>query len=166
MGALLEGPAHGYELRRRLGRGIGPIWRIPQSQLYQLLKRLREEGLLEVREMREGNRPPRRVYSLTPSGRGELLSWLTEPVRRVRDIRVEFLAKLYFLRRFAPDLIPDLISSQREWLSRLRERLSAMESLPVDDPLIGRLALSFRLSQVRAILAWLEEVEGEIGKEV
>jgi hypothetical protein len=41
-------------------------------------------------------------------------------VRHTRDVRVELLAKLYFLRRHASDLVPELLSAQAERLKRLR----------------------------------------------
>jgi DNA-binding PadR family transcriptional regulator len=165
LGALAAGPAHGYELRRRLVCGLGPIWRIAPSQLYALLPRLERAGLVQGEEVAVGSRPPRRVYSLTPAGRAALWEWLTSPVRHVRDIRLELLAKLYFLRRLGPEHIPALISRQRERLVRLRERLVGLESLPVDDPALSRLTIEFRLAQIDAILAWLAGAAEELGGE-
>jgi DNA-binding PadR family transcriptional regulator len=164
LGALLLGPAHGYELHQRLHRGLGPIWHIAQSQLYSTLQRLQSQGLLNVEIVSQRNRPPRKVYALTPAGEAAFWEWALAPVRHVRDLRVEFLAKLYFLRRHSPERIPLLLEQQAQVLTRLQERLSHRKALPSDDPLLGELALKFRLAQVGSVLSWLDECRTQASK--
>ncbi|MBC7098781.1 PadR family transcriptional regulator [Candidatus Bipolaricaulota bacterium] len=166
LGALLSGPAHGYELKRRLNSGLGPIWHIAQSQLYSVLARLERDGLVEGHLEPKGARPPRRVFSLTPAGERAFWEWATSPVRHARDVRIELLAKLYFLRRHAPDRVPELLSAQAERLTRLRDRLSQRKALPTDDPVLAWLTLNFRLTLLSALLSWLEEAKVLIQKEV
>jgi len=166
LGALLAGPAHGYELKRRLSSGLGPIWHIAPSQLYSVLSRLEREGLIQGCLEPQGARPPRRVFSLTPAGERAFWDWATSPVRHARDVRLELLAKLYFLHRHAPDEILPLLSAQAERLARLRDRLAGRRALPSDDPWLGGIAARFRLRQLEALLAWLEEVKTSCEKEV
>ncbi len=64
LAALLSGPAHGYELMRRLEEKSGGRWRPSPGSLYPSLQMLEEQGLLLSREA-EG----RKVYELTPEGR-------------------------------------------------------------------------------------------------
>lgn len=158
LGCLLPGPAHGYQLGKRLSSGLGPIWHIAPSQLYSLLARLEREGLIQGHLEPQGARPPRRVFSLTPAGRHAFWDWATSPVRHARDVRLELLAKLYFLHRHAPERIPALLSAQAVRLARLRDRLAGRAVLPCDDPWLGRIAARFRLRQLEALLCWLEEV--------
>lgn len=166
LGCLLPGPAHGYQLKRRLDSGLGPIWHIAPSQLYSLLSRLEREGLIQGRLEPQGARPPRRVFSLTPAGERAFWHWATSPVRHARDVRIELLAKLYFLHRHAPTEIPQLLSAQVERLARLRDRLARRTRLPSDDPWLGGIAARFRLRQLEALLSWLEEVRMSYEKEV
>jgi DNA-binding PadR family transcriptional regulator len=64
LAALLDGPAHGYELMRRLeGRASGR-WRPSPGSVYPLLQLLEDEGLVHGRDS-EG----RKVYELTEQGR-------------------------------------------------------------------------------------------------
>ncbi|KUK26110.1 MAG: Transcriptional regulator, PadR family [Acetothermia bacterium 64_32] len=166
LGALLSGPAHGYELKRRLNSGLGPIWHIAQSQLYSVLARLEREGLVEGHLEPQGARPPRRVFSLTQAGESAFWDWATSPVRHVRDVRIELFAKLYFLRRHAPDRVPELLSAQAERLTRLKDRLSQRKALPTDDPALARLTLDFRRTLLSTLLSWLEEAKLQLLKEV
>jgi len=61
---LLDGPAHGYELIRRLEERSGGSWRPSPGSVYPTLQLLEEEGLLSAEE-REG----KRTYTLTDTGR-------------------------------------------------------------------------------------------------
>jgi DNA-binding PadR family transcriptional regulator len=162
LGSLMEGELHGYELRRRLASALGPIWHIATSQLYSVLHRLEEENLLSVRLEQPENRPPRKVYAVTAQGEEAFLGWVTAPVRRLRDARVELLAKLYFLRRLAPERIAALIKAEVATLERLHDRLSRRGGLATEDEALGRLALRFRLGQVESAIRWLSECNNEL----
>lgn len=66
LAALLEGPAHGYELMRRLEEQAGGRWRPSPGSVYPLLQLFEDEGLVQGTEQ-DG----RRVYELTEAGRGQ-----------------------------------------------------------------------------------------------
>ena len=65
--ALLDGPAHGYEVMRRLEERSGGLWRPSAGSVYPTLQLLEEQGLLTSRE--EGGK---RVYELTDEGRADI----------------------------------------------------------------------------------------------
>jgi DNA-binding PadR family transcriptional regulator len=64
MAALLSGPAHGYELMRRLEDESRGRWRPSPGSVYPILQLLEEQGLV-----RSSEDTGRRVYELTPQGR-------------------------------------------------------------------------------------------------
>lgn len=64
LAALLDGPAHGYELMDRLESSSGGSWRPSPGSIYPLLQMFEDKGLVESRES-EG----RRVFALTGAGR-------------------------------------------------------------------------------------------------
>jgi DNA-binding HxlR family transcriptional regulator len=64
LAALLDGPAHGYELMRRLEGQAGGRWRPSPGSVYPLLQVLEDEGLVRGRDS-DG----RKVYELTERGR-------------------------------------------------------------------------------------------------
>jgi DNA-binding PadR family transcriptional regulator len=65
--ALTDGPAHGYEVIRRLEERSGGLWRPSAGSVYPTLQLLEEQGLLTSHE--EGGK---RVYELTDEGRAEV----------------------------------------------------------------------------------------------
>jgi DNA-binding PadR family transcriptional regulator len=64
LAALLDGPAHGYELMRRLEGEAGGRWRPSPGSVYPLLQLLEDEGLVRGRDS-----DSRKVYELTERGR-------------------------------------------------------------------------------------------------
>jgi hypothetical protein len=66
LAALLDGPAHGYEIIRRLEERSGGLWRPSAGSVYPTLQLLEEQGLLRSHED-----AGKRVYELTDEGRTE-----------------------------------------------------------------------------------------------
>jgi DNA-binding PadR family transcriptional regulator len=69
LAALLDGPAHGYELMRRLEECSGGQWRPSPGSVYPLLQQLEDQAL--VRLQRPDGADGRKVYALTAAGRRE-----------------------------------------------------------------------------------------------
>ncbi len=157
LGFVYEQPSHGYEIYQQLsnGRGLWQVWRMKQSQLYALLTKLEDEAYLITTLQPQEARPPRKVYSLTAAGRSAFEQWLTTPVTHGRQMRVEFLAKLYFAYRQGPAVASPLLAQQiltcRQWLTEL-QRQSAVE--PAHNP-FGYAVHQFRITQVESFVDWL-----------
>jgi len=66
LAALLEGPAHGYELMSWLEERSGGRWRPSPGSVYPLLQMFEDEGLATGRE--QGGR---KIFALTETGRAQ-----------------------------------------------------------------------------------------------
>lgn len=158
LGFLRRRPMYGYELYQQLTdpAGLWLVWRMKQSQLYALLGKLEDEGYISAEVQAQESRPPRKVFHLTPSGLSAYQQWLETPVAQPRAVRQEFLAKLYFAREEGNAVARRLIAGQRNqceaWLNA-QSRHSATAVSP-----FGATVNRFRLSQIQAILAWLEQI--------
>ncbi len=64
---LSDGPAHGYELMKKLEARSGGVYRASAGTVYPVLQQLEDEGLAAV-ETQEG----KKVYRITDTGREEL----------------------------------------------------------------------------------------------
>jgi DNA-binding PadR family transcriptional regulator len=69
-----KGPSHGHEIRRIVERIDMERWsEIRVGSIYHALHRLEDEGLITpLRSERDGKRPTRTIYSITPEGETEL----------------------------------------------------------------------------------------------
>ncbi len=162
LGLLNIQPRHGYELIKEFDpeTALGSIAHVGASILYAHLKKLEREGWVSSNLEPQEARPARRVFEITDDGRAELKRWLQEPVERTRDLRLEFLLKLYFARQIDPDLSERLIGEQRDvclgFIASLEEQLEQAE----DD--FSRLVIEMRLAQNRALSTWLEHAAREV----
>lgn len=76
LGVLQIRPSSGYELSRFLHSSAGWVWSAPQSQIYPLLRRMEEDGVVKAELQVRGERLERRVYELTYQGQHELRQWV------------------------------------------------------------------------------------------
>ncbi len=156
------GTGHGYDLARQFqaGQPLGDVLRLEPSMLYHHLKKLERNGWVTTAVEPQGSRPPRQVHTLTETGRTEIDGWLAEPVQRTREIRLDFLVKLYFARRLSPDAVPDLVGRQRAILrdarDRLRDQIATAAGTADEGAGFTRDALDLRLRQTQAAIDWLD----------
>lgn len=72
LAALADGPKHGYDITKALHARSSSVLKFGEGQLYPVLHRLEEAGLVVADwEVQEG-RPNRKTYQLTPAGFGRL----------------------------------------------------------------------------------------------
>ncbi|HUW70340.1 MAG TPA: PadR family transcriptional regulator [bacterium] len=157
LGFLVEEPTHGYELYRRFSETLAGLWRLSESQMYATLKRLEYHGLIESSAPEKGSAASRRVLSPTAGGRRLFDAWLAEPtVCSPRVLRLEFLSRLFFARRMAPDSIAGMFADQRVLVSDALGRLGESRGHDTAGFDVFDLALAFSESQLRSALAWLD----------
>ncbi len=158
LGYFQRGPSYGYEIFQEITRpeGLGLIWRIKQSQVYALLDRLERAGLVNGMLETQENRPPRRLLSLTETGRKAFKEWVTAPVPQPRSFRREFLAKLFFALQDSPQTTRALIEHQvavcQEWSGRVNRELNEKAAKPV----FANLVYSYRAEQINTIDRFLK----------
>lgn len=160
LGLLMQGPMHGYDLHRRVEDELGLVWYMGISNIYGALKRLEQGGQVESTLSPQASRPPRKVYRITPAGEQSFLDWVRRAVPTMRDMRVEFPAKLYFFRALGLEGVDGLIAAQE---TICRERVEQLEQntaqcSPHD---FDRLVYDFRRRQIEAILDWLQFCQEE-----
>lgn len=165
--ALLDQkPMHGYELYQELRdlKGISQIWNVKQALLYAILDKLEGRGFVISRVSQAETYPPRKYFDLTALGRTSLLEWRTTPVRRARDLRQEFLAKLITANRCGKAEVLELIHLQeqacRSWYTDLQKDVPPMDAGHIDEWIV----YSYRLSRVEAVLQWLKNLAPEIDR--
>jgi PadR family transcriptional regulator AphA len=162
LGLLREKPMHGYELHQRFQADLGRVWNVGLSHVYALLKKLEEDGFVQATREFQESRPPRLVYQITGAGQEAFLRWLDEPVENIRQIRLEFLGKLYFCQRIGPQAVEQLVARQMERCRQLAESLRQTEADSPADAVFDHLVFRFRLGQVQAVLDWLRDCREEI----
>jgi DNA-binding PadR family transcriptional regulator len=118
LAVLLEGPRHPYQMQRVLQDRHKDYTNGRGRALYHAVVQLQRRALIEpVQTSREGRRPERTVYRITPEGREQFESWLTDLLRVPDAAHPLFTAAVSFLGYLSPDRA----------LSCLRDRAVALE---------------------------------------
>jgi len=159
LGMLAQKPAHGYDVHRRLSRDLNQVWHLRQSQIYNILNRLENQGDIRGTILEQDKLPDRRYFELTESGIDRYEQWLMAPSRTtVRAIRVEFTTRLYFAvaqdLRIAHKIVEEQIAETQQGLKRL---INQQASIP-DDQKFNKLGLDLRIRQIISILEWLDTI--------
>ena len=80
LGLLAREPLSGYDLAQRLRGRIGFFWQARHSQIYPELARLVADGAVEFAVVTQQQRPDKKVYLITNTGRAALRVWVIAPV--------------------------------------------------------------------------------------
>ncbi|HQF69814.1 MAG TPA: PadR family transcriptional regulator, partial [Promineifilum sp.] len=126
------------------------IWRMKQSRLYAMLARLEAAGLLRSDVVTQAGRPPRKLLRPTEAGASAFDRWRTQPVAQPREMRLEFMLKLYFAVRAGPEAARQLVSAQEAVCAGWPE----MRPDPADGPFLHAV-VAYRRAHIAAIRGWL-----------
>lgn len=121
--------------------------------VYAILKSLSGLELIDG-EWDHSSYPPRAVYTATDAGEAEFQRWLRRPVGRMREVRLDFLIKLYFALEEDPELARELLEAQidvcRSYCAEVeRERAAAQD-------VFDEIALDSKASAAELTQQWLE----------
>lgn len=164
LGILDRQPMHGYDLYKEITshQEIALVWSIKQSQLYAILDKLEERGLLASALIPGETHPDRKEFRPTAEGHKAFLYWMQSPVHHGRDMRQEFLARLFFAIKNGKEYAFELLQQQRQvclsWKGRLEQRFNA----PEGQSQFARLIFYYRMGQIDAMLDWLETCRKEL----
>lgn len=99
IGLLAEEPASGWDLTRRFEDLLGTVWPAGHPQIYGELRKLQDEGFIEIDS--EGPRR-RKTYRVTKSGLEEVRRWLTS-VEVDHTLRLEPVLRSVFFWLMTPE---------------------------------------------------------------
>jgi len=160
---LAEEPIHGYELKKRYDETLGALWPLQQAQIYNNLRLLEKDGLVELdARIEQENLPDRKHFRLTENGRAELASWIRTPVQSSRQLKDDFYLKLTTLTSVLdqPTVLAELLWQQRAvYLQHLRELERALSEAELHNDAVTASLLDGAILHTEADLTWLDRCE-------
>jgi DNA-binding PadR family transcriptional regulator len=132
---LADGPSYGYQIKADFEQAVGPEWgQLNIGHVYQVLERLVRDGFATPRTMSSGSRPDRTVYTITPAGRIELDTWLSEPALRSAGYRDDWILKVTSAARRGEQAVHTVCSVQRAARMADLQALRNLRAQHKDDP--------------------------------
>ncbi|OGX24537.1 MAG: hypothetical protein A2787_06990 [Omnitrophica WOR_2 bacterium RIFCSPHIGHO2_01_FULL_48_9] len=97
LGLLMEGPKHGYEIKRQIEEELFPFIGLKIKSIYYPLRKMEQLGLINKDIGREGKWPEKYVYSITPKGQKIFDHLITESFLSIERPYFNIDLSLYFL---------------------------------------------------------------------
>lgn len=119
LSVLSKRPSSGYELASCLDM----LWPAKHSQIYPLLTKMEQKGLLSYEHIEQIGKPNKKIYSITAKGKITLKSWINEPAYS-QIIRDDFLIKVYSMWLYDEDRAKKLIEDR---MVKLKQQVSQQE---------------------------------------
>jgi len=156
LAALLDGPKHGWVLKKLAGflSGSGEMH---NNLVYPLLKRFVKQGWARRRSERGERGQTRSVYSLTLWGKQELLLRLEQFAEKEARSAAEFRARVGLFGLLDHDSRARILKQRDQWLtSREKHFVSIRDGLTALDATDwGREVVAFLLQEVRSERRWI-----------
>ena len=162
LGLIAAQPQHGYQILAHFNASdqLAWVWNMSASQVYAVLNRLEQHGLIQGESVPQKDAPAKKQYSITPRGKQTLMDWLMtpEPSASIRRVRIEFASRIYLARLLG---LPKeaIIHAQR---ISLEQRIAQIEErYQSTSQEMERLMTGFILGQLKTALVWVDQLDRE-----
>ena len=153
LGILRGQSQHGYQINELIERDLAHVTDMKKPTAYALLDRLEQSGAVSVHTEREGARPPRKVYAITPAGEARFLELLRANLAEADRVASAGDVGLMFLDALPREEGLELLRSR---LARLDAQITLYEQSPHHGLGLGvDLTVERQLALLRADRLWL-----------
>jgi len=162
---LREAPMHPYQMQRLLKqRHKDELLVLKRGSLYHAINRLLDAGLIAAGKVeRDGKRPERTTYRITPEGRAALKRMLEQMIAVPRRESSEFMAALSFLPHLEP---AGAIAKLTERAQRLEEETGShsadLKAAAQHVPRLHLIESEYLIAMQRAELKWVRQLLSEL----
>lgn len=129
LGLLLNHGMHGYQLNEMLQQNPGTPISITKSNAYKLLNDMEKDGWVTHILEQEGNRPQRRVYSVTETGEKAFYRLLRENLSTYEAPEFPSVVSLDFLHMLP---VEEAISLLEERQKLVREKFQQLDDISLE----------------------------------
>jgi DNA-binding PadR family transcriptional regulator len=166
LGLLSEQPCHPYEIQRLL-RERHKSYAVGKTRtLYRAIEELEAAGCIEpIETSREGRRPERTVYRITPEGSEELENWLADLLSTPADETPVFRVAVGLLGYITQERAETALATR---VVGLRARVASLEAtlrMAQDDlglPRLVLLELEHAIALAAAEIEWIRTITADM----
>lgn len=103
LGFLSYGSMTGYDLSKAFDSSVKFFWYAQASHIYLELGKLEKKGFVTCEHIMQTEKPNKKLYTITDSGKQEFLSWLSlEHNEFSKGMKHAFLMKVFFCGNKTP----------------------------------------------------------------
>ena len=158
LGLLKREQMHGYQLHEFIDSNMQTCVDIKKPTAYYLLDKMERQGLITRKEEKEGNRPTRRVYSMTSAGEERFQTLLRQNLAAYDQNLYPNNTGFIFLEELPQEEAITLLEKRRELLG---SKLDEAQDAPPHSGGI-KFMIDHQVTMLQAELSWLEKVINHI----
>ncbi len=154
LGLLNRQQMHGYELHDFIESNMQMCIDLKKSTAYYLLEKLEKQGHVTQTEEQQGNRPPRRVYHLTESGKAHYQELLHKNLSSYLPARFGGSIGIAFLEDVDRETAVSLLQQRHQQIS---QSLAITQQIP-DHPGAFQYLIEHQRVHLQSELDWLDKL--------
>ncbi|MCW1970012.1 MAG: PadR family transcriptional regulator [Anaerolineae bacterium] len=154
LGLLRQHATHGYELSAFVEGAMNACVDLKKSTAYFLLDKMAATGWVIVQETREGNRPPRKTYTLTAAGEAEFQRLLRQNLASFNLPKLSNDIGIAFIDTLSQDEAIALLQQRRK---HLLSQINQTQHTPKHAGSL-QLLIEHQIYVLNSELAWLDTV--------
>ncbi|NJN85635.1 MAG: PadR family transcriptional regulator [Leptolyngbyaceae cyanobacterium SL_7_1] len=162
LGLLQQEERTGYDLKVGcFDQCIAHLWQADQAQIYRTLDRLEVQGWICCTIKIQHDRPNRKVYHITETGKAELNQWL-QTHQPLPVLREPLLMQLYFAAELPNEAIATLLEQELVVRQKKLAECISIQVPSLDDQTaapeqrLHRLVLDLMIQREQTYLDWLQ----------
>ncbi len=126
LGFLNYGPMSGYDLVKSFESSLQFFWHAQSSHVYLELKKLEKKGYISGETIIQSDRPNKRIFSITKTGKEAFLNWLAEGAGdEATQFKSAFLMKVFFSGNMPPAQSADMLRQFKEDCENYLKKMDA-----------------------------------------
>ncbi len=158
LGILRGHDMHGYQMNEMLAQDTGIGITLKKANAYKLLNKMASDGWITYHEEQEGNRPPRRVYTIAPAGEAAFQRLLRESLATYTAPQIPSVIAYNYLDELPVDEAIALLRKRRQ---RINGRFEQLDTV-TPEMLQAHLGMVYLHRFYMAELTWLDEVINQL----
>lgn len=153
LGVLMNQSRHGYQINEFIENSLCDVVTMKKPTAYALLDRLAADGFITVQLEQAGNRPQRKVYTITDAGRHLFDTLLRENLSTYEELALPDNIGLMYLKHLPPGEVITLLKAR---LQALDELIANKREVPPHGGILTvEIALDHVAARRRADREWL-----------
>ncbi len=163
LGILSCGDASGYEIKQFFEKAFSHFYAAGYGSIYPALAELNQAGLIDCVDVMQEKRPAKKVYSLTVSGRAQLIEVLahTQPTHKIRSAFMVLIVFSSLLsRERLLEVLQQRIEDSQQMIDYIKSHVSDHE-----DP-AARFVAGFASASLQAGMEYVRQHKDSFIKEI
>ncbi len=160
LGLLMGQSQHGYQINEFIENNLSMVTDMKKPTAYATLDKLSKQGYIDVKTEQEGNRPPRKVYTINEKGAEYFYNLLYKNLTSAEMFQYQGDIGLMFMDYLPNEKCADALQTR---LTQTQKLITMLQHTPNHEEVTSvNLAVRHKLKMLEAEASFLAEILTEL----